>query len=57
MSKTKPGQAKPLSTKKSEAKLSTPANGNKRVFDALLRRAVPDEATPPEDETSDPASS
>lgn len=32
-------------------------DGNKDAFDALLRRAVPDEATPPEDETSDPASS
>ena len=34
----------------------TPApTGNKTAFDALLRRAVPDEAGSPESETSDPA--
>ena len=32
-----------------------PPDGNKDAFDALLRRAVPDEADQPESETSDPA--
>ncbi len=29
-------------------------HGKKGLFDALLRQAVPDEATPPKRETSDP---
>ena len=32
-----------------------PPDGNKGAFDALLRRAVPDEADRPEGGTSDPA--
>ena len=39
----------------SQQDTGSPPTGNKTAFDALLRRAVPDEADRPEGETSDPA--
>ena len=43
-------EPKPISTQDSKADFQV-SDGNKDAFDALLRQAVPVEASPPEDET------
>ena len=46
---------KPATERKTGERAEPVPDGNKGAFDALLRRAVPDEADRPEGETSDPA--
>ena len=48
---------KPTKVKETKKPLEQPLDGNKKAFAGLLRQAVPSEADPPEDETSDPAPS
>ena len=48
-------KSKPGSTDESEAVRRRVPDGSRNAFDTLLRRAVPDEASPPEGETSDQA--